>query len=160
MFLKGTVAALASVGSIASAQAKSVAPDTKWDKETDVIVVGFGGAGASAAISAHDAGSQVLILEKMPAAGGNTAVSAGGFMIPDDLNEAYKYLKASYAFSHAEMDEELLKAFVNGTGELRNWLTSLGDNVRMFVYGYAGFKNLEGADTIKRYRIRGVKGAP
>lgn len=98
MFLKGTVAALASVGSIASAQAKSVAPDTKWDKETDVIVVGFGGggggAGASAAISAHDAGSQVLILEKMPAAGGNTAVSAGGFMIPDDLNEAYKYLKA------------------------------------------------------------------
>ena len=29
MFLKGTVAALASVGSIASAQAKSVAPDTK-----------------------------------------------------------------------------------------------------------------------------------
>ena len=51
MFLKGTVAALASVGSIASAQAKSVAPDTRWDKETDVIVVGFGGAGASAALS-------------------------------------------------------------------------------------------------------------
>ncbi len=81
-FLKGTAAALASLGSIASAQAKAVSPDTTWDKETDVLVVGFGGAGASAAISAHDAGSRVLILEKMPVAGGNTAVSAGGFMIP------------------------------------------------------------------------------
>lgn len=63
-FLKGTAAALASLGSIASAQAKAVSPDTTWDKETDVLVVGFGGAGASAAISAHDAGSRVLILEK------------------------------------------------------------------------------------------------
>lgn len=30
----------------------------------------------------------------------------------------------------------------------------------MFVYGYAGFKTLEGADAIKRYRIRGKKGQP
>lgn len=159
-FLKGTFAAAASLGSIACAHAKSMDNDTKWDKETDVLVIGFGGAGASAAISAKDAGSDVLIVEKMPAAGGNTAVSAGGFMIPDDLNEAYKYLKASYSYSHAEMDDELLKTFVQGTGELRDWLSSLGDNVGMFVYGYAGFKNLEGADTIKRYRVRGPKGGP
>ena len=39
--------------------------------ETDVLVIGFGGAGASAAIEAHDAGAQVIILEKMPQPGGN-----------------------------------------------------------------------------------------
>lgn len=95
-------------------------PDTKWDDEADVVVIGFGGAGASAAITAHDAGSNVLIIEKMDAPGGNTAVSAGGFMIPDDINQARKYLAGSYQYCHAEMDEQLLDAFCKGTGELRD----------------------------------------
>ncbi|WP_277030394.1 FAD-dependent oxidoreductase [Turicimonas muris] len=159
-FLKGSVASAFAIGSVASASAKALTPDTKWDDEADVVVIGFGGAGASAAITAHDAGSNVLIIEKMDAPGGNTAVSAGGFMIPDDINQARKYLAGSYQYCHAEMDEQLLDAFCKGTGELRDWLTGLGDNVGMFVYGYAGFKNLEGADTIKRYRIRGQKGGP
>ena len=37
--------------------------DQEWDEETDVIVVGFGFAGGAAAISAHDEGSDVLIVE-------------------------------------------------------------------------------------------------
>ena len=37
-----------------------------WDGEYDVIVVGFGGAGASAAIAAADAGAEVLLTEKAP----------------------------------------------------------------------------------------------
>ncbi|MBI2350988.1 MAG: FAD-binding protein [Deltaproteobacteria bacterium] len=35
-----------------------------WDEETDVVVLGYGGAGAAAAISAHDAGARVVIVEK------------------------------------------------------------------------------------------------
>ena len=38
-----------------------------WDEETDVIVLGYGGAGAAAAISAHDAGARVVIVEKTTA---------------------------------------------------------------------------------------------
>ena len=34
----------------------------KWDMEYDVIVVGWGGAGSAAAVTAHDEGAQVLIL--------------------------------------------------------------------------------------------------
>ena len=36
-------------------------PD-KWDREVDVVVVGFGAAGAATAITAHDAGARVFML--------------------------------------------------------------------------------------------------
>ena len=52
----------------------AVSDDIAWDKEADVVVIGYGGAGAAAAITAHDAGAEVLILEKMSHGGGNTAV--------------------------------------------------------------------------------------
>jgi succinate dehydrogenase/fumarate reductase flavoprotein subunit len=49
----------------------------KWSEEADVVVVGYGGAGAAVAITAHDAGSKVLILERAPKGeeGGNTRSS-------------------------------------------------------------------------------------
>lgn len=50
----------------------------------DVIVVGAGGAGLSAAVSAAEAGAKVLLLEKMPHIGGNTRIS-GGFYACVDL---------------------------------------------------------------------------
>ena len=37
----------------------------KWDETFDVICVGYGFAGAVAAVTAHDAGARVLLLEKM-----------------------------------------------------------------------------------------------
>ena len=51
----------------------------KWDYEADVVVVGFGGAGAAAAITAADAGAKVILLEKMREGfeGGNTSASGG-----------------------------------------------------------------------------------
>jgi succinate dehydrogenase/fumarate reductase flavoprotein subunit/uncharacterized protein with FMN-binding domain len=50
---------------------------------TDVLVVGGGIAGLSAAMSAADAGAKVLLIDKMPALGGTTAIS-GGFLIAVD----------------------------------------------------------------------------
>ena len=49
--------ALATLGSKTTVAAK--VPD-KWDKEADVVVIGFGGAGAAAAIEAHDAAIGIL----------------------------------------------------------------------------------------------------
>lgn len=55
----------------------AAAPPSTWNEEADVVVVGYGGAGARAAVEAHDLGADVLILEKMPVAGGNTAMCGG-----------------------------------------------------------------------------------
>jgi 3-oxosteroid 1-dehydrogenase len=50
--------------------------------EYDVVVVGSGAAGLTAALAAHDSGARVLILEKTDKLGGTTAVSGGGIWIP------------------------------------------------------------------------------
>ena len=42
----------------------------RWHAAADVVVVGYGYAGAVAAIEAHDAGADVLLIEKMPDPGG------------------------------------------------------------------------------------------
>lgn len=48
----------------------------RWDISTDVAIVGFGGAGACAAIEASDAGAAVCIFESASASGGSTALSS------------------------------------------------------------------------------------
>lgn len=50
---------------------------TRWDFETDVIVVGMGSAGASAAIEAAEAGAQVTVFEVASGSGGTSAMAGG-----------------------------------------------------------------------------------
>jgi 3-oxosteroid 1-dehydrogenase len=76
-------------------------PDS-WDMEADVVILGFGGAGACAAIEAHEAGTKVLILEKQPREThySNTRMSGGGFHSPDPTGDpaALKaYTKAMFS---------------------------------------------------------------
>jgi succinate dehydrogenase/fumarate reductase flavoprotein subunit len=66
-----------------------------WDRETDVVVVGHGYAGAVAAINVHDHGAEALVLEKeshpagcSPAAGGDIGCITG------DVEQAFAYFKA------------------------------------------------------------------
>jgi len=49
-----------------------------WDETFDVIVVGAGFAGLTAAVEARNAGASVVVLEKMKAPGGNSVISDGG----------------------------------------------------------------------------------
>ena len=44
--------------------------------EADIIVIGLGAAGASAAIEAHHAGAKVLVLERASAGGGSTEAAS------------------------------------------------------------------------------------
>ncbi len=71
----GVAASLA--GAVSTAQSASLckAP-TKWDKTYDVIVIGAGGAGMTAAITARELGAKVALLEKLSFPGGNTSIEA------------------------------------------------------------------------------------
>jgi fumarate reductase flavoprotein subunit len=54
--------------------------ELSWDAETPILIIGCGGCGLVAALSAAEAGAQVLVVEKESRAGGNTSLSQG--MIP------------------------------------------------------------------------------
>ena len=62
----------------------------EWDEVVDVVVVGAGAAGASAAAFASDGGAQVLVVEKAPQIGGTTAASRCQLWVPNNrfLREA------------------------------------------------------------------------
>lgn len=61
----------------------------EWTHQTEVLVVGFGGAGACAAIAAADAGADVTIVEKQAESGyySNTRMSGGAFHSPDPTGD-------------------------------------------------------------------------
>ena len=131
-----------------------------WDKETDVVVIGYGSAGAAAAIAAHDAGARVLVLESTAQGGGNTLVSFGGFMFPTHLDKAIRYISGLYEFSHSEKDDELIRVFVEESSKSIEWLKSLKQDVAVLTYGGASYPSITGAETIKRYAVKGAhKGA-
>jgi succinate dehydrogenase/fumarate reductase flavoprotein subunit len=61
-----------------------------WDRQADVVVVGFGAAGAATAITAYEAGAKVLLLEKAPYGheGGNTRVAGQGYLNTSSVEKA------------------------------------------------------------------------
>ncbi len=55
----------------------------QWNEQVDVLVVGSGFAGLTAAIEAGESGKKVVVIEKMKSAGGNSIISDGGIAAPD-----------------------------------------------------------------------------
>ena len=105
-----------------------------WDHAADVVVVGYGIAGACAALEAKRAGSEVLVLERASGGGGASATSSGIFYLgggtpvqqacgyEDDGEEMYKFLAAS---TESE-DKQAVRDFCMGSVAHFNWLESLG----------------------------------
>ncbi len=118
----------------------------KWDFEADVVIVGYGGAGVSAAIAAHDAGVSMLVLEKAPVGGGNTGCCGGGSRIPSDVPNAIKFYRA---LCHGTNDEELIRALAEAMVELPRWLESLGAELEWLKQGL-NFPTLPGAESFSR----------
>lgn len=72
-------AALGALGFASSVQAAPASVPKKWDATTDVLIVGTGFAGLAAAIEARDAKADVIVIDKMPVPGGNSAINGGDF---------------------------------------------------------------------------------
>lgn len=108
---------------------------TAWAGDIDVAVVGFGGAGACAAIEAADAGARVAIFEAASAPGGSTALSSaelylgGGTAIQravgyeDDPEAVAGYLMAS---NGPQADPIKIHAYAHGGAEHLEWLMAQG----------------------------------
>ena len=79
----------------------SRAPQTNgmpnFDESFDVVVVGFGFAGAFSAIHAADAGCRVLLAEKQAVPGGISICSYGSMRCARDADDAFAYLKTTNA---------------------------------------------------------------
>ncbi len=105
-----------------------------WDDEADVVVVGFGGAGACAALEANTNGARVLVLDRFHG-GGATAISGGVFYagggthiqseagVTDDADEMFRYLSLEV---QGVVSEETLRDFCDKSVDNLTWLEQHG----------------------------------
>jgi flavocytochrome c len=100
-----------------------------WDESVDVVVVGSGFAGLAAAIESAGSGAAVLLLEKMSAVGGNSAISDGGIAVPGNAFQARAGIQDSPDLMVADMlragqglnHPALVKAVAEGALECFEW---------------------------------------
>ena len=97
------------------------------DYECDVLVIGGGGAGASAAIEAHEAGAKVMVVTKLRMGDANTMMAEGGIQAADKPNDspAIHFVDA-FGGGHFAAKRELLKKLVCDAPEAIAWLSELG----------------------------------
>ena len=97
------------------------------EKETDVVVIGGGGAGFAAAVSAKEAGADVILLEKLASVGGNTLISGGEYAAPaNELQEKEGIEDSKEQFAkdveEAGGNPELIKVLADKATDGAYWL--------------------------------------
>lgn len=127
---------------------KSFSDTISWDAEYDVVVVGFGGAGAVASITDSDEGAKVLLLEKAKEGGqgGNTKVSGQQILYPSDVDRAVNYFKA--IFGEFNYDEAMVRTMVEKMSENEEWLKSMGATDIQYI-NYPEYPEVEGSDAMR-----------
>ncbi|MEQ8755690.1 MAG: FAD-dependent oxidoreductase [Coleofasciculus sp. G1-WW12-02] len=103
---------------------------SRWDYTKDIVVVGSGAGGMTAALVAGDRQNQAIVLEKSPVYGGSTALSGGGIWVPcnhlmaeagidDSGEEAMAYLQA---VTQSQVAAQRLQAYVQQAATLVKYL--------------------------------------
>ncbi len=121
-------------GSSQEPSGSKAAADIEWNEETDVLVVGSGFAGLAAAIEAIEAGSSVILIDKMPVYGGNSSLNGGdmaavgtplqkaaGVEDSVELMEA-DMLRAGKNYNHVDR----VKAVAENSAAAVEWCESIG----------------------------------
>ncbi|MBR6164414.1 MAG: flavocytochrome c [Clostridia bacterium] len=109
-------------------------PKGEQTVDTEVVVIGAGGAGMAAAIMLHQAGKDFVLLEKMPYAGGNTTKATGGMNAAETHYQKEQGIEDSTALfaadtmkgGHALNDPALVATMANLSSDAIDWLDSIG----------------------------------
>ena len=125
-------------GEVRTVQASQEAPaeETEYVTDADIIVIGGGAAGMTAAVTASENGASVILLEKSARLGGNTPAAANGTNAAD---AKVQLADAQYQEAQASVEgleelqlqnelarENLVKAFAENSGETIDWISGLG----------------------------------
>lgn len=106
-----------------------------YDHETDVLVIGYGCAGAAAALEARSRGAEVTILERASGAGGSSALSGGEIYLgggtavqaacgfTDTAEDMEAYLLAALG---PQADADKVRLYCRGSVEHFEWLVRQG----------------------------------
>lgn len=146
--LKGSVAMAATgfgITSVSAVAAEKAAPQV-FDEVADVIVVGSGFAGMSAALQAREAGASVMVIDKMPVFGGNSTINGGAMAVAGSPLQKEAGIKDNVDVMVSDMlkagrgmnDVEMLKLVCNGTAESCAWLMDYGVKWKPFVQHFGG----------------------
>lgn len=156
---------------VASSKKNKKEPKEEAEQSYDVVVVGSGGAGFSAAIEAKEAGKSVILIEKMPAVGGNTLISGAEMNVPNNWVQKKLGIKGdSPEIMAADTlkggdnvgDPEMVKVMTDKALEAAEWLR---DDIKvnfiedqLFQFGGHSYKRAlipeghTGAEVIKKFR--------
>ncbi|KWX57830.1 FAD-binding protein [Mycobacterium sp. NAZ190054] len=126
----------------------SSAAGQAFDHVTDVLVIGSGGGGMTAALAADSAGLDALVVEKSPRFGGSTALSGGGIWVPGapsqrregyvpDPDSVFTYLKE---ITGGLVSDARLRKYVDAAPQMMEFLEKLSPWLE-FVWkpGYADY---------------------
>ncbi|MBI2958409.1 MAG: FAD-dependent oxidoreductase, partial [Chloroflexi bacterium] len=131
---------------------------TRWRVEADVVIVGYGAAGAAAAVAAREAGCEVIVIEKQeaPTPLSNSFMSGGGFICSSDAKEARSYLEALYRTDQGIYwtDPDILQTWVDRTLENKDWLEKRGAEFQL--YRHCGGHDLPGTESMVVYQFTGM----
>jgi succinate dehydrogenase/fumarate reductase flavoprotein subunit len=124
-----------------------------WDVEADVVVVGFGAAGVATAVTAHELGAKVVILEKAPEGqeGGNTRVAGQGYLNTSSVENAVAYLTA--LCGPYTVPPKMVRVWAEEMCRNNEWLASLGGDPQEHQHQPVGieFPDLPGSCCVHKF---------
>jgi succinate dehydrogenase/fumarate reductase flavoprotein subunit len=145
-FLRASTAAgaVAAVTAVSAAGGQSLPPPTKWQSEADVVVIGAGATGLTAAVVARESGASVIVIESQNDIGGHAILSGGNMPLGGGTSRQQKYGvldSADLLFrdltdwsvvepngfpDYRYNDREIIRAFADHSASTFEWLLAHG----------------------------------